>query len=106
MQGIVDVVESDERVLVRPTDEMAKGLSVLPFTARELRKYFTIGDHVRALAGAHQGESGMVVQVSGGAVEWAHCLVALSPFYAPLAVNLCVCCCALALCTCGLRLEE
>lgn len=35
----------------------------LEFQARELRKYFAMGDHVRVVAGRHEGETGLLVRV-------------------------------------------
>ena len=30
---------------------------------RELRKYFVVGDHVKVVAGRHEGETGLVVRI-------------------------------------------
>ena len=30
---------------------------------RELRKYFQVGDHVKVIAGRHEGETGLIVRV-------------------------------------------
>ncbi len=30
---------------------------------RELRKYFVVGDHVRVVAGRHEGETGLIVRI-------------------------------------------
>ncbi len=35
----------------------------LEFQSRELRKYFVVGDHVRVVAGRHEGETGLIVRV-------------------------------------------
>ena len=35
----------------------------LEFQTRELRKYFVVGDHVRAVAGRHEGETGLMMFV-------------------------------------------
>ena len=35
----------------------------LEFQVRELRKYFVMGDHVRVVAGRHEGETGLLVRV-------------------------------------------
>lgn len=62
-QGVVEVVEGEDRVLVRSTTKIGADLGTLPFSAAELRKYFEIGDHVHAVSGANAGVSGMVLQV-------------------------------------------
>ena len=30
---------------------------------RELRKHFNVGDHVKVIAGRHEGETGLIVRV-------------------------------------------
>ncbi len=35
----------------------------LEFQARELRKYFVVGDHVKVVAGRHEAETGLVVRI-------------------------------------------
>ncbi len=35
----------------------------MEFQARELRKYFVVGDHVRVIAGRHEGETGLIVRI-------------------------------------------
>lgn len=35
----------------------------LEFQVRELRKYFQVGDHVKVIAGRHEGETGLIVRI-------------------------------------------
>ncbi len=35
----------------------------LEFQARELRKHFVVGDHVKVVAGRHEAETGLVVRI-------------------------------------------
>ena len=35
----------------------------LEFQSRELKKYFVVGDHVRVVAGRHEGETGLIVRI-------------------------------------------
>ena len=35
----------------------------LPFELSQLRKFFQVGDHVRVVAGRHEGETGIVVKI-------------------------------------------
>ncbi len=35
----------------------------LEFQQHELRKYFVVGDHVRVVAGRHEGETGLIVRI-------------------------------------------
>lgn len=36
---------------------------MLEFPAQELRKYFKMGDHVKAIAGRFEGDTGLIVRV-------------------------------------------
>ena len=35
----------------------------LPFELNQLRKFFLVGDHVKVVAGRHEGETGIVVRI-------------------------------------------
>ena len=35
----------------------------LEFQTRELRKFFQVGDHVKVIAGRHEGETGLIVRI-------------------------------------------
>ena len=35
----------------------------MPFELSQVRKYFEVGDHVRVVAGRHEGETGIVVKI-------------------------------------------
>ena len=35
----------------------------LEFQAKELRKHFNVGDHVKVIAGRHEGETGLIVRI-------------------------------------------
>ncbi|XP_064385499.1 transcription elongation factor SPT5-like isoform X2 [Halichondria panicea] len=60
LQGKVISVEMDT-VTIMPKHEDLK--DPLEFQARELRKYFVVGDHVKVVAGRHEAETGLVVRI-------------------------------------------
>ncbi|KAN0029888.1 hypothetical protein ACTA71_008026 [Dictyostelium dimigraforme] len=60
LMAIVESVEED-RVLILPIDEQIKDL--FAFKPYELQKYFKVGDHVKAIGGRYEGETGMVLRV-------------------------------------------
>ena len=35
----------------------------LEFQIRELKKHFQVGDHVKVIAGRHEGETGLIVRI-------------------------------------------
>lgn len=35
----------------------------MEFQLQELRKYFVVGDHVKVVAGRHEGETGLIVRI-------------------------------------------
>lgn len=64
--GEVEHVTDDGLVMVHPTDEQLGDFKeAISFQPKELRKYFESGDHVRAIAGEHDGTSGLVVSTDG-----------------------------------------
>ncbi|KAG8038436.1 hypothetical protein G9C98_006132 [Cotesia typhae] len=48
-------------IMVLPKHEELK--EPLEFQANELRKYFTMGDHVKVVAGRYEGDTGLIVRV-------------------------------------------
>ena len=64
--GQVEHVTDDGLVLVHPKDEQLGDFKeAISFQPKELRKYFENGDHVRIVAGEHDGASGLVVSKEG-----------------------------------------
>ncbi|KAJ1954177.1 transcription elongation factor spt5 [Linderina pennispora] len=69
--GVVRGIEGDDTVKIVPElgGLMRNGrASVMSFPARQLRKRFRAGDHVKVLNGRHRNETGMVVGVSDAVV--------------------------------------
>ncbi|BBN10641.1 transcription elongation factor SPT5 [Marchantia polymorpha subsp. ruderalis] len=66
LMGYVEKVDDDD-VFVRPKDKELKG-STLAFKDRQLCKFFKTGDHVKVVAGTHEGATGMIVRVDLGSV--------------------------------------
>ncbi|KAJ1944029.1 transcription elongation factor spt5 [Linderina macrospora] len=69
--GVVRGIEGDDTVKIAPElgGLMRNGrTSVMSFPARQLRKRFRAGDHVKVLNGRHRNETGMVVGVADAVV--------------------------------------
>ncbi|EGC36193.1 hypothetical protein DICPUDRAFT_47274 [Dictyostelium purpureum] len=60
LMAIVESVE-DDKVLIVPLDQNIK--DTFAFKPYELQKYFKVGDHVKAIGGRYEGETGMVLRV-------------------------------------------
>ena len=60
LMGTVESVEGD-KVTVIPKHEELK--DKITFPAKQLRKFFRMGDHVKVIAGRHDGETGLIVGV-------------------------------------------
>ncbi|CAK9231171.1 unnamed protein product [Sphagnum troendelagicum] len=60
LMGIVEKVD-DDSVFIRPKNKDLKG--TLTFKDRQLRKFFKTGDHVKVIAGKHEGATGMIVKI-------------------------------------------
>eukprot|EP00211_Chloroparvula_japonica_P005232 CAMPEP_0119129972 /NCGR_PEP_ID=MMETSP1310-20130426/7499_1 /TAXON_ID=464262 /ORGANISM="Genus nov. species nov., Strain RCC2339" /LENGTH=946 /DNA_ID=CAMNT_0007120435 /DNA_START=107 /DNA_END=2947 /DNA_ORIENTATION=+ len=62
LMGVVKNVDGDT-VTVQPQNvKLEETVKVL---ARDLQKYFRVGDHVKVISGRHSGETGMVLEVDG-----------------------------------------
>ncbi|KAJ2852183.1 transcription elongation factor spt5 [Coemansia brasiliensis] len=65
--GVVRSIESNNIVRVEPDmGALRRGArtGTMSFPARQLRKRFSTGDHVKVLSGRHSGETGMVLAVT------------------------------------------
>ncbi|KAF2069587.1 hypothetical protein CYY_009091 [Polysphondylium violaceum] len=60
LMGIVQTIE-DGQVTILPVHDNFK--EILYFKPHELQKYFKVGDHVKAIAGRYEGETGLVLRV-------------------------------------------
>lgn len=60
LMGVVESVE-DDTVTIMPKHQDLKDL--LTFPSAQLQKHFKEGDHVRVIAGRHEGEVGLVLRV-------------------------------------------
>eukprot|EP00850_Spirogloea_muscicola_P005726 SM000026S08975 [mRNA] locus=s26:804898:812869:+ [translate_table: standard] len=65
LMGTVEKVEND-MVSIRAKDTKLKDL--IPLKANQLKKFFKIGDHVKVIAGQHDGTSGLLVSVQESVV--------------------------------------
>jgi transcription elongation factor SPT5 len=52
---------NDDMVTMMPKHEDLK--DPLEFHVKEIRKYFQVGDHVKVIAGRHEGETGLIVRI-------------------------------------------
>ena len=62
LQGTIVGVDGDS-IRILPKHEALK--DEIPFKAHELRKFFTVGNHVKVLNGRYEGETGMIVGIDG-----------------------------------------
>ncbi|KAL5255685.1 hypothetical protein ACHWQZ_G011050 [Mnemiopsis leidyi] len=62
MTGTIISISGD-KVTIVPNHADLKNAGALDFPARELRKIFKDGDHVRVIQGKYEGETGLVVRV-------------------------------------------
>ena len=62
LQGTIVGIDGDS-IRILPKHEALK--DEIPFKAQELRKYFSVGNHVRVLNGRFEGETGMIVGIDG-----------------------------------------
>lgn len=60
LQGKIVSIDGN-MIMVMPKHEELK--EALEFQASELRKYFTMGDHVKVVAGRYEGDTGLIVRV-------------------------------------------
>ncbi|CAK9801062.1 Transcription elongation factor SPT5 [Anthophora quadrimaculata] len=60
LQGRIVSIDGN-MIMVMPKHEELK--EALEFQASELRKYFTMGDHVKVVAGRYEGDTGLIVRV-------------------------------------------
>lgn len=60
LQGKIVSIDGN-MIMVMPKHEELK--EALEFQAQELRKYFTMGDHVKVVAGRYEGDTGLIVRV-------------------------------------------
>ena len=75
----------------------------MEFPARELRKFFKMGDHVKVIAGRYEGDTGLIVRIENN----------IAVIFSDLTLHevcVCVCVCAcvhacvrVCVCTCVLR---
>jgi transcription elongation factor SPT5 len=65
LMGIVEKVD-DDSVFIRPKNKDLKG--TLTFKDRQLRKFFKTGDHVKVIAGKHEGATGMIVKIQNNVI--------------------------------------
>lgn len=65
LQGRIISVDGN-KITMLPTHEDLK--DPLEFQAHELRKYFKMGDHVKVIAGAYEGDTGLIVRVEDNIV--------------------------------------
>ncbi|CAF3585929.1 unnamed protein product [Adineta steineri] len=62
LQGTIVGIDGDS-IRILPKHEALK--DEIPFKANELRKYFSVGNHVKVLNGRYEGETGMIVGIDG-----------------------------------------
>ena len=60
LQGKIVSIDGN-MIMVMPKHEELK--EALEFQANELRKYFTMGDHVKVVAGKYEGDTGLIIRV-------------------------------------------
>ncbi|XP_001600437.1 transcription elongation factor SPT5-like [Nasonia vitripennis] len=60
LQGKIVSIDGN-KIMVMPSHEELN--EPIEFMARELRKYFNIGDHVKVLAGKYEGDTGLIVRI-------------------------------------------
>ena len=60
LQGTIIGIDGDS-IRILPKHEALK--DEIPFKAHELRKYFSVGNHVKVLNGRFEGETGMIVGI-------------------------------------------
>jgi transcription elongation factor SPT5 len=65
LMGIVEKVD-DDSVFIRPKNKDLKG--TLTFKDRQLCKFFKTGDHVKVIAGKHEGATGMIVKIQNNVI--------------------------------------
>lgn len=62
LQGTIVGIDGDS-IRILPKHEALK--DEIPFKPHELRKFFTVGNHVKVLNGPFEGETGMIVGIDG-----------------------------------------
>jgi transcription elongation factor SPT5 len=62
LQGTIVGIDGDS-IRILPKHEALK--EEIPFKAHELRKYFSVGNHVKVLSGRFADETGMIVGIEG-----------------------------------------
>ena len=66
----------------------------MEFPARELRKFFKMGDHVKVIAGRYEGDTGLIVRIENN----------IAVIFSDLTLHeVCVCCVAcvhVCICVC------
>ncbi|UJR38519.1 hypothetical protein I4U23_031185 [Adineta vaga] len=62
LQGTIVGIDGDS-IRILPKHEALK--DEIPFKANELRKYFSVGNHVKVLNGRFEGDTGMIVGIDG-----------------------------------------
>jgi transcription elongation factor SPT5 len=60
LTGHITAVQ-DDRVSMKP--DHTDLTDIIDFQLSDVRKFFAVGDHVKAMAGPHAGETGMIVRV-------------------------------------------
>jgi transcription elongation factor len=60
LQGTIIGIDGDS-IRILPKHEALK--DEIPFKAHELRKFFSVGNHVKVLNGRFEGETGMIVGI-------------------------------------------
>jgi len=60
LEGVVESAD-DDTVMIRPKHDDLKDL--LQFPSSQLQKFFKMGDHVKAITGSHEGETGLILRV-------------------------------------------
>lgn len=62
LQGTIVGIDGDS-IRILPKHDALK--DEIPFKPHELRKYFSVGNHVKVLNGRFEGETGMIVGMDG-----------------------------------------
>lgn len=62
LQGTVVGIDGDT-IRILPKHEALR--DEIPFKVNELKKYFSVGNHVKVLNGRFEGETGMIVGIDG-----------------------------------------